>query len=420
MKQTQKTWDVVVVGGGPAGMMAAGRAAELGASVLLLEKNPLLGKKLLISGGGRCNVTNAEPDQRRLVGRYKGSDQYLFSAFSQYDNQGALDFFHKLDMATKVENEGRVFPTSDSARSVQEALIKYMKKGGVSVQTDEVVTEVIVGEDGMAKTVRLSDGSQISAQKFILATGGSARPETGSTGDSWRWLKELGHRIIPVSRALVPLVIKDTWVKSLAGVSVPDIKLTVLLDGEKQAVRKGKILFTHVGVTGPTVLNLSRSVGELIPYGEVLLLLDLLPQFDHGALKEKLHFLLTSESNKKIKNNLPKLIPSALVPVVLDLTKIDGETFSHSVSREDKIALIAMMKAIPLWVKELLGEDKAIVSSGGVDLSEVNFKTMQSRIVPNVYVIGDVLNVDRPSGGYSLQLCWTTGFVAGSHAGEPK
>jgi len=152
----------------------------------------------------------------------------------------------------------------------------------------------------------------------------------------------------------------------------------------------------------------------------VLLLLDLLPQFDHGALKEKLHFLLTSESNKKIKNNLPKLIPSALVPVVLDLTKIDGETFSHSVSREDKIALIAMMKAIPLWVKELLGEDKAIVSSGGVDLSEVNFKTMQSRIVPNVYVIGDVLNVDRPSGGYSLQLCWTTGFVAGSHAGEPK
>ncbi len=407
-------YDVIVIGGGPAGMMAAGTAAERGLSVLLLEKNSSLGKKLLITGGGRCNVTNAEPNLRTLLGRYKGSDQFLFSAFSQYDNQGTLKFFNGRAMPTKIENEGRVFPKSDSARSVWEVLVQYMKQGKVKVQSDAEVKEMILGADGKVSAVRLRDGSQLTAKSFIVATGGSSRPETGSTGDGFVWLKKLGHRIIPVSRALVPVALKDDWVKRLSGVTLTDIKLTTLLDGEKQATRKGKLLFTHFGITGPTVLNMSRSIGELIPYGEVVVLLDLVPQFDHGALKEKMHFVLTSESNKKIKNSLTSLIPAALVPVVLEIAKIDGETFSHSVSREDRIKLIALIKAIPMQVKELLGEDKAIVSSGGVDLSEVNFKTMQSRLLPNVYVIGDVLNIDRPSGGYSLQLCWTTGYVAGS------
>lgn len=396
-------------------MMAAGVAAARGKRVLVLEKNPSLGKKLLITGGGRCNVTNAEADVRKLLARYKGSDQFLYSAFSQYNNQSTLDFFNTAGMKTKIENEGRVFPVSDSARSVWDVLVRYMQKGGVTVQPDAAVTELIRGEDGSLKAVRITNGSQLTAASFILATGGSSRPETGSTGDGFKWLKGLGHAIVPASRALVPIALKDAWVKKLAGVTLTDIKLTTLLDGEKQSMRKGKLLFTHFGVTGPTILNLSRSVGELLPYGEVVLLLDLLPQFDHGALKEKLHFVLTSESNKKIKNSLASLIPSALIPVVLEIASINSETFSHSISREERIRLIALIKAIPLRVKELLGEDKAIVSSGGVPLTEVNFKTMQSRIISNLYIVGDMLNIDRPSGGYSLQLCWTTGYVAGNN-----
>jgi predicted Rossmann fold flavoprotein len=413
---SDRLWDVVVVGGGPAGMMAAGRAAELGATVLLLEKNPSLGVKLLITGGGRCNVTNVEPDLRKLLARYKGSDQFLFSAFAQYDNHQVVKFFHSREMPIKVENEGRAFPVSNSARSVWEVLVDYLKQGGVEVRYNSTAKELI-SEGNLLTAVRLADGSQIKGKKFIVAAGGSSRPETGSTGDGFKWLKTLGLRVAPVSRALVPIALKDAWVKKLQGVSLADIKLTVLLDGEKQSVKKGKLLFTHVGISGPTVLNMSRAVGELLPYGEVVILLDLLPQFDHGQLKEKLHFLLTSESNKKIKNSLAGIIPSALVPIVLDIAKIDAEKFSHSVSREERILLISLMKAIPMRVKELLGSDKAVVSSGGAELTEVNFKTMQSRLIPNLYIIGDMLNIDRPSGGYSLQLCWTTGFVAGSHAG---
>ena len=316
---------MIVIGGGPAGMMAAGRAAELGRSVLLLEKNSGLGKKLLITGGGRCNVTNAEPNLRTLVSKYKGSDQFLFSAFSQYDNNSGLAFFNTRNMPTKIENEGRVFPVSDTARSVWEVLTRYMEQGKVQVQTDAAVIELVLSFNNFAKllndnvskenriqAVRLADGSQLEAKSFVIATGGNSRPETGSTGDGFKWLKKLGHRIIPTNRALVPIALKDAWVKKLAGVTLQGIKLTTILDGEKQSVRKGKILFTHFGVTGPTVLNLSRSIGELLPYGEVVLLLDLLPQFDHGALKAKLHFLLTSESNKKIKNSLASLIPADL------------------------------------------------------------------------------------------------------------
>jgi len=413
---TGKVWDVIVIGGGPAGMMAAGRAAEQGASVLLLEKNQSLGVKLLITGGGRCNVTNAQPDIRSLALRYKGSDQFLLSAFSQYSNAQALEFFHARQMPTKIENELRVFPVSNTARSVWEVLVEYMKKGGVEILLGAAVTEIMCAADKTFSAVRLADGSQIKGARCIVAVGGSSRPETGSTGDGFAWLKECGHTIVPVSRALVPIALKDSWVKKLQGVTLTDIKLTTWLDGVKEATRKGKLLFTHFGITGPTVLNMSRSIGELLPYGDVVITLDLIPTLDHGQLKEKLHGLLTAESNKKIKNSLAQMLPSALIPIVLTLAEIDGETFSHSVSREQRISLIKYIKAIPLHVHELLGSDKAVVSSGGVTLSEVNFKTMQSRLIPNLYVTGDVLNIDRPSGGYSLQLCWTTGFIAGSHA----
>lgn len=409
-------WDVVVIGGGPAGMMAAGRAAERGRSVLLLEKNPTLGKKLLITGGGRCNVTNHKPSTRTLLSAYKKNARFLHSAFSQFNVDDTLAFFHSRGMATKEEAEGRVFPVSDKAQSVWDALVGYMKEGDVQIQTNSAVAGIAVSDDEKYFTIRLKNGNVIQTHSCIMATGGVSRPETGSTGEGFAWLKNLGHTIINNDFALVPLTLKDAWAKKLSGVTLKDIKLTTFRNNEKQSSQKGKLLFTHVGISGPTVLNMSRDIGEYIKYGEVTIVLDLFPTKDHATLKQELQTLLVSMSNKKIKNTLNRMVPAALAGAILDLAHIDDETANHSVSSEDRKKLVLLLKAIPLHVKGLLGADKAVVSSGGVALTDVDFKTLQSRVVPNLYVVGDVLNIDRPSGGYSLQLCWTTGFVAGSHA----
>lgn len=422
-----KIWDVVVIGGGPAGMMAAGRAAELGESVLLLEKNPSLGKKLLITGGGRCNVTNNKPEIRSMLAKYKGSGKFLFSAFTQFGVKETIKFFNERGMSTKEEAEGRLFPSSNKAKSVWDVLISYMKENKVQIQINAAVSNLSPNKNGDI-VIRLkglppacagmaqAGQKEVITHSCIISTGGTSRPETGSTGDGFLWLKKNGHKIIENDFALVPVILKDTWAKKLGGVTLRDIKLTTLQDNQKHEVQKGKLLFTHVGVSGPTILNMSRGIADLLHYGEVVIELDLFPTLDHGALKQKLQELLTAESNKKLSNVLNKLIPAALVSSILELTEINGDTPNHSVRSEDRVKLVKLLKAVPLNVKGLLGANKAVVSSGGVALEEIDFKTMQSRLVPNLYVIGDVLNIDRPSGGYSLQLAWTTGYVAGSNA----
>lgn len=412
-KLEEKIWDVIVIGGGPAGMVAAGRSAELGKKVLLLEKNESLGKKLLITGGGRCNLTNNEPHVRKFLSKFKDSDKFLFSAFSQFSVKESLDFFHNLNLETKEEALGRIFPLSNKALSVWETLLQYLKQNKVTVQSKAVVTGFQT-ESNKITGVVLKDKNVIKAKSFILATGGKSRPETGSTGDGFEWLKSIGHKIIEPSASLVPIKIKTDWVKKLQGISVTDVKLTVLQNDEKQSVKKGKILFTHFGLSGPTVLNFSNEIGELLKYGEVFLSLDLLPSLDHGQLNQKLQDIFKEKSNKKFKNTLDSLMPSALVPVIVELSKIDADKQSNSITREERLLLVDLLKNLKIEVEGLLGVEKAIITSGGIDLSEVDFKTMSSKLFPNLYLIGDILNIDRPSGGYSLQLCWTTGFVAGS------
>ncbi len=406
-------WDSVVVGGGPAGMMAAAVAAARGKKVLLLEKNKTLGKKLLITGGGRCNVTNNKPLVREMLAKYKKSDKFLFSAFSQFGVTKALDFFNSRGMHTKEENEGRMFPLSNKAQSVWDALVHEMQKTGVVVRTGVAVKSI--QREGQDFLILLQNGTTVQSKTCVVAVGGTSRPETGSTGDGYAWMRTLGHSVVENDFALVPVALCDGWAKKLGGVALSDIKLTLMQDGKKQEVQKGKLLFTHFGISGPAVLNLSRTIGEFLGYGEVMLLLDLFPTTDPGALKTQVQTLLVSESNKKIKNTLGGLVPKALVPALLELVHIDGETPCHSVRSEERAALVSLLKKVPLHVEGLLGADKAVVSSGGVAPEEVTFKTMQSRLVPNLFIVGDMLNIDRPSGGYSLQLCWTTGFVAGSH-----
>ncbi len=464
-------FDVVVIGGGPAGMMAAGTAASRGLRVLLLEKNPGLGKKLLITGGGRCNLTNAfslpsikagdshlsdriglgTADVSAFLKKYKDSDKFLFSPFSKFSIEDTLAFFESRGMPTKAEAEGRVFPLSNTAQSVYDVLVSYVKEQGVTVRT-EAEADGFVLDDAAAdsdrgeakkiiKSIRLKSGETIEARSFILATGGTSRPETGSTGDGFKWLKKIGHAIAPSNPSLVPIAIKNNWVKALQGISLTDIKLTLsrmrtdasggissaIPKREKIRMAKGKILFTHFGISGPTVLNMSKDASDALhdnDYDDVIMTLDLLPALDYGHMNSALQELFKNNANKMLKNSLSDLIPSSMAQTVMDRASSRlsgtghpdpafGDTKNNSVTREARIELVHAIKGLDMHVAGLLGDDKAIVSSGGVDLCEVDFKTMASTIAPNLHLIGDVLNIDRPSGGYSLQLCWTTGFVAG-------
>ena len=473
------TWDIIVVGGGPAGMMAAGRAAERAREerreirVLLLEKNDGLGKKLLITGGGRCNLTNAEFDDRALLSRFKGADKFLFSAFAQHNVRKSLAFFNARGLETKIEAGQRVFPVTDRAESVWDVMVGYLtatsrdgRPSMVTIGSDSPVSGFVMSEkepdstaDGVSSRaasrsphiigVELEGGDIVYGRSFILATGGTSHPETGSTGEGFDWLRAVGHTVIEPTAALVPVTVSDRWVKDLSGVSLPNAKLTLYQGGAKvsskgpskasgrttstQAVKKGKVLFTHFGLSGPAILNMSAEIGELLEYSQVKpsdasstngersaleLSLDLLPAHDYSTLNDALVKLFAIEHKKKFKNALPALIPAAFVPVILEQSGIDGDTECNSVTRGKRLALVKLLKDLRIHPTGLLGADKAIITSGGVALPEVDFRTMRSRLIPNLYMVGDVLDIDRPSGGYSLQLCWTTGWVAGTAAAE--
>ncbi len=417
MQDNSIRYDVAVIGGGPAGMMAAGRAAALGARVVLLEKNASLGEKLLITGGGRSNITNAEFDRNIFLRKFGRASKFLFSPLARFGVQDTLDFFDVLGMPTKIEAEKRVFPVSDRSQSVFDALLRYMDQGDVTVLPGAEVTGLDVS-DGMVSGIRLKAGGVVQARSYVLATGGKSHPETGSTGDGFRWLEKIGHTVINPRPSLVPLRVRERWVRELSGVSFPDAKLTVFQDGKKQESRRGKLLFTHFGLSGPLALNMSRGIDELLKQGAVTVSVDLFPGQDIGALDKELQIIFDSRKNKQIRNGLDGFVVPSLVPALLEITGIDPDKQINAVTREERLGLIHALKDLPMTVEGLLGADKAIVTSGGVALSEVDFKYMRSRLFPNLYLVGDILDIDRPSGGYSLQLCWTTGFVAGTSAAE--
>lgn len=408
-------WDVIVIGGGPSGMIAAGTAAANKARVLLIEKNPLLGKKLLITGGGRCNVTNAEMDTKKLLAKFGKAGKFLFSAFVQWGVADTLDFFHEQGMQTKIENELRVFPVSNKAQSVWNVLNEYMKDRKVSIMTGSPA-ESFITDKKIITGVKLINGNIINGKSFILATGGKSHPETGSTGDGFKWLRSLGHTVIDTAPALVPLKLSDPWIKRLQGVSIPLVRFSVLQNDKRQAVHKGKLLFTHFGVSGPTIMNMSDQVRELLEYGTVTLIADLLPALDHKRTDTAIQNVFKVQNNKIFKNITTDFIPTAVVQVLGELAGIEMKTPCHSVSREARLRLVQLLKALPLHVSGTLGLEKAVITSGGIALEEVDFKTMRSRKISNLHLTGDILNIARPSGGYSLQLCWTTGIVAGKHA----
>ena len=395
-------------------MIAAGRAAELGARVVIIEKNPTFGNKLLLTGGGRCNILNAEFDKHALVNKYGDKGKALFSPLSRFGVRETMEFFESRGLRLKTEPENRVFPVTDKSESVLRFLIDYMKAGRVTMLLHKPVRSLVT-ESGRLTKVTLAQ-SEVEAKQFILATGGKSRPETGSTGDGFPWLKQLGHTVVEPDPALVPIEIKDQWIAPLAGISLQDVKLSVLAGAAKSESRIGKLLFTHTGLSGPLVLNMSKRIGELLRTSDVWLSLDLFPSLDSGTLDRKLIEIGDRGKNKLFKNVIGELVaPKLALPLFL-LARINPDTPMHQLKREEREAFVRVLKNVPMQVSRLLGADKAIVTSGGVALDEVDFKSIRSKVCPNLFLAGDILDFDRPSGGFSLQLCWTTGYLAGEGA----
>ncbi|MHB1163515.1 MAG: BaiN/RdsA family NAD(P)/FAD-dependent oxidoreductase [Minisyncoccota bacterium] len=414
MRSTSK-YDVIVIGGGASGMMAAGRAAERGARVLLLEKNAKLGEKLSISGGGRCNITNAEENERLLLSHYGAADKFLHSPFSQFGVNETFSFFESRGLPLKVEAQKRAFPASERASDVVAVLAQYLAQGKVDVRSG-VAVEQIIAENGRIEKVQTSAGS-FSAKSYVLATGGVSHPETGSTGDGFSWLKALGHSVAAPTPTLVPLRVKEGWVKQLSGISLSRMKITFFSHGIKKFSKSGPLLFTHFGISGPTVLNSSGKVADLLQEGSVRAYVDVFPELDQGALDQKITEIFDANKNKQLKNVMKDFMPAGTSETLLSLLKdIDPETKVHSVTKEARRELSAFLKRVPMIINGLMGLDRAVVADGGLLLTEVDTRTMRSLRCENLFVTGDLLHITRPSGGYSLQLCWTTGFVAGSHA----
>ncbi|OGF26423.1 hypothetical protein A2331_05825 [Candidatus Falkowbacteria bacterium RIFOXYB2_FULL_34_18] len=402
-------YDVVIIGGGPSGMMAAGRAGSLGARVLLLEKNGELGVKLLITGKGRCNFAHNELDARKFIEKFGKNGKFLFSGLFRFGVPDTIDFFERQGVKTKVERGNRVFPVSDRSQDVLNALVGYMRKSRVDVRTSAEVKRIVKVGKKIEKVV-LVNGDEIFADKFIICTGGKSYPATGSTGDGYKWLMGLGHKIEKTMPALSPVIIKENFVKNLEGLSLKNVEIGVYKDGKRKDSRFGEALFTNRGMSGPIVLDMSKEINKNLP---CVMQIDFKPALSFQELDKRVQRDFKEMNNKMFKNSLDKLLPKKLTPIIIELSGISPEKQVNLITKEERKKLIYLLKEFKLEVRELAGYSKAIITSGGVSLREIDPKTMKSKLIDNLYLCGEVLDLDGPTGGYNLQVCWTTGFVAG-------
>ncbi len=401
---------VIVVGGGPAGMLAAGTAGRRGLAVTLVEKNERLGKKLLITGKGRCNITNIT-DLDGLIANIPVNGRFLYSAFTQFSNQDLLTLLQRLGLKTKVERGGRVFPASDRSVDVVRALEKYLTENHVRVIRGEV-SKILV-EAGAVSGVQLKSGETLPATKVIIATGGCSYPLTGSTGDGYRLAAEHGHTITPLKPALVPLEVREEWVRELQGLTLKNVAIKLLsTEGQKIYSDFGEMLFTHFGVSGPVILSAST---HLRPATSYRLLIDLKPALPPEQLDARIQRDFQKYARKIFANALDDLLPRKLIPVVVRLAAIPPEKQVSQITKEERGNLVALLKGLALEITDLRPLSEAIVTAGGVTVKEIQPATMESKLVRGLFFAGEVIDVNAYTGGYNLQIAFSTGYVAGNN-----
>ncbi|SHJ70887.1 hypothetical protein SAMN02745227_00520 [Anaerobranca californiensis DSM 14826] len=402
---------VIVVGGGPAGLLAAATAASFKGNVTLLEKNKEVGKKLLLTGNGRCNVTNT-CDMEEHIANVVHNKEFLYSAFYTFTNNDLINLLHKLGVKTKEEKGGRVFPLTDKAIDVVKALKKYAEDNGVEIQYSSPVNSVIT-QNGKVKGVLLENGAELLCDKVIIATGGKSYPKTGSTGDGYKIAEELGHKIIEPKPALTPLVIKEPWVKELQGLALKGVELTLWENKRQVFSETGDMLFTHYGISGPLVLSISGHIKDL-KVGNYQIVLNLFPHLSEKELDVKLQELFTLNSRKIFINSLEALLPKRMAEIVVKGSKIPGDKGVNQISREERNNLVKFLQSLTLTPVNLRGFSEAMVTAGGIDVKEVNPSTMESKLVKGLYFAGEVLDVDAYTGGFNLQIAFSTGYLAGA------
>ena len=411
---------VVIIGGGAAGLMAAVIAGREGAQVTLLEKMNYLGKKMGITGKGRCNVTNAAP-MSEFIKNTPGNGKFLYGAYERFSNQDLLQLLNEAGLETKVERGGRVFPASDSALDVRNTFMKLLKSYGVDVHLDEGAQEIIV-EDGQVAAVKTKN-EIYPADAVLIATGGKSYPATGSTGDGYNLANKLGHKVTDIRPSLVPIVTEEVWVKDLMGLSLRNVELSVVAKNKVQAKMFGEMMFTHFGITGPIVLSLSHTVGKLMRkknIGTIGLDINLKPALSVEKLDKRIQKDFELYSKKQLINGLKDLLPQRLIPLVIQLAGLDPHKPINQISKAERDSFVYIIQHLPLTVKGLRPVEEAIVTAGGLSLKEFNPKTMESKLVPGLYGAGEVLDIDAFTGGYNLQAAFSTGYVAAMHMTHPE
>ncbi len=404
--------DLIVIGGGAAGLMAAGTAAARGLNVTLIERNDKLARKVAITGKGRCNVTNACPMLNELIGNVPVNGRFLFGAFSRFGTDDTIDFFEELGVPLKIERGNRVFPASDRALDVVDALNRYITKNGVKRKQGRV-TELIL-EDGAVKGCRTEDGKEYFADNVLVATGGLSYPGTGSTGDGYSLAKQAGHKITELKPSLVPLECHEGWCTDAQGLSLRNVEVVVEDTKKYRDVYKdfGEMLFTHYGVSGPMILSASSHMRDM-ERGRYVLHIDFKPALTHEQLDKRLQRDLLECSNKNLYNTLALMLPRKMIPVIVKLSGLNGNIKSNQVTKEMRGILVDLLKDIRLTVTDFRPIDEAIVTSGGVCVSEIDPKTMESKLCKGLYFAGEVIDVDAYTGGFNLQIAFSTGHLVG-------
>lgn len=412
-----KNYDVIVIGGGPAGIFAAGFAALQGAKVLLLEKNRRCGAKLLITGKGRCNVTNSEEDPRRFSEVFGCNGKALLTALYAFGVPDTIRFFEQRGLPLKIERGGRVFPEKGKASDVQRVLDRFIKESGVELLTSCTVRK-LRSEGGRLSSVDTSSG-EFSADRFIIATGGLSYPETGCTGDGYRWAEQTEHSLVPPEPALIPVLLAEDWTRELSDFNLKNVHISVQQAGKKIAERFGEAFFTPGGIGGPIILDMSAAIRDALKRGEVELVLDLKPAVAVELFDKRLQRELVTYNNKAFRNSLGNLLPKDMIPLFIRLSEIDPDKKCHSITKVERSKLLSLFKKLELNISGVQGFKKAIITSGGVSLKGIDMRTMRSKKIPNLYFAGEIVDLDGPTGGYNLQVCWSTGYLAGISAAAP-